>query len=349
MNGGMFGGNNNNTGSVVVLENGIQFPDLTLQNTAYVVSNSAIRNRIINGAMKVDQRNAGVAQAIVAAAALAYTVDRHYGFCTGANVTGQRIALANAQNRYRFTGLAAVTGVGFGQRIEAVNCLDMAGANATLQAKLSSSSLSATTWTAYYATTTDTFGTLAAPTRTQFATGQFIINSVEATYNAQMVVPVAAITGIEIVFTAGALLATQTLTIGDVQFEAGNIPTPFENNNLTIITAKCQRFLPSFNGGANNIVGSGASFDASNHRLTVLFKSEARIAPTGIFVSAAGDFLVRSGSSADIPLTGINFSSAGISGASLTATSAASSAANIALIFASANSSAKLYFTGVEL
>ena len=104
----MFGGNNNNTGAVVLLENGIQFSDLSIQNTAYIVSNSAIRNRIINGAMKIDQRNAGVAQAIVAAAALAYTVDRHYSFCTGANITGQRITLANAQNRYRLTGLAAV-------------------------------------------------------------------------------------------------------------------------------------------------------------------------------------------------------------------------------------------------
>ena len=109
MNLGMFGGNNNNTGAVVLLENGIQFSDLSIQNTAYIVSNSAIRNRIINGAMKIDQRNAGVAQAIVAAAALAYTVDRYYGFCTGANITGQRITLANAQNRYRLTGLAAVT------------------------------------------------------------------------------------------------------------------------------------------------------------------------------------------------------------------------------------------------
>ena len=243
MNGGMFGGNNNNTGAVVVMENGIQFSDLSIQNTAYVVSNSAIRNRIINGAMKIDQRNAGVAQAIVAAAALAYTVDRYYSFCTGANITGQRITLANAQNRYRLTGLAAVTGVGFGQRIESFNCMDLAGINASLQVKLSSSSLTAITWTAYYATAADTFGTLAAPTRTQIATGQFTINTVEATYSAQMAIPAAATTGIEIVFTGGALLGAQTLTIGDVQFEAGNISTPFENNNIEVITAKCQRYF----------------------------------------------------------------------------------------------------------
>ena len=242
MNGGMFGGNNNNTGAVVLLENGIQFSDLSIQNTAYIVSNSAIRNRIINGAMKIDQRNAGASQTFTAAAALAYCVDSYYGFCTGANITGQRITLANAQNRYRLTGLAAVTSIGFGQRIESFNCMDLAGVNASLQVKLSSSSLTAVTWTAYYANTADTFGTLAAPTRTQFATGQFTINTVEATYSAQMAIPAGATTGIEIVFTGGALLAAQTLTIGDVQFEAGNISTPFENNNIEVITAKCQRY-----------------------------------------------------------------------------------------------------------
>ena len=46
-------------------------------------------NRIINGAMNIDQRNAGASQTITAAAALAYTVDRWYAYCTGANVTGQ--------------------------------------------------------------------------------------------------------------------------------------------------------------------------------------------------------------------------------------------------------------------
>ena len=44
--------------------------DLLIQpSSASGLGNSSIRNRIINGAMKIDQRNAGVAQAIVAAAA----------------------------------------------------------------------------------------------------------------------------------------------------------------------------------------------------------------------------------------------------------------------------------------
>ena len=52
---------------------------------------TGFKNRIINGGMKIDQRNAGASQTITAAAALAYTVDRWYAYCTGANVTGQRV------------------------------------------------------------------------------------------------------------------------------------------------------------------------------------------------------------------------------------------------------------------
>ena len=77
------------------------------------------RSRVINGGMTVDQRNAGASQTFTAAAALAYAVDRWYGYCTGANVTGQRVAGVTAgQYRYQFTGTASVTAIGFGQRIE---------------------------------------------------------------------------------------------------------------------------------------------------------------------------------------------------------------------------------------
>ena len=83
------------------------------------------KNRIINGAMVIDQRNAAASQTFTAAGALAYSVDRWYGYCTGANVTGQQVAGSttptNTQFRYKFTGAASVTAVGFGQRIEQKN------------------------------------------------------------------------------------------------------------------------------------------------------------------------------------------------------------------------------------
>ena len=203
---------------------------------------SGARNRIINGGMALDQRNAGASQTITAAAALAYSVDRWYAYCTGANVTGQRVQGASVgQFYYRFTGAASVTAIGFGQRIEQLNSADLAGATATLSVDLANSVLTTVTWTAYYATTADTFGTLASPTRTQIATGTFTVNSTVTRYSTQISVPAAATTGIEIVFSVGAQ-TSGTWTIGDVQLERGSVSTPMERRSYGQELALCQRY-----------------------------------------------------------------------------------------------------------
>lgn len=234
------------------------------------------RNRIINGGMAVDQRNAGVAQTFTAAAALAYSVDRWYGYCTGANVTGQR-ALGNytGQWRYQFTGAAGCTGIGFGQRIEHVNCNDLGGTTATLSVDLANSVLTSVTWTAYYANTADTFGTLASPTRTQIATGTFTVNSTVTRYSTNISVPSVATTGIEIVFTVGAQ-TSGTWTIGDVQLERGSVATPFERRPQGTELALCQRyFCVTDCSFAGTYIGStGAS------RVGYYFSTAMRATPT---------------------------------------------------------------------
>jgi hypothetical protein len=200
------------------------------------------KNRIINGAMAVDQRNAGASQTFTAAAASAYSVDRWYGYCTGANVTGQRVQGATVgQYRYQFTGAASVTGIGFGQRIEQLNSADLAGTTATLSVDLANSLLTTVTWTAYYANTADTFGTLASPTRTQIATGTFTVTSTVTRYRTQISVPATATTGVEIVFSVGAQ-TSGTWTIGDVQLERGIGNTPFERRSYGQELALCQRY-----------------------------------------------------------------------------------------------------------
>ena len=212
-------------------------------------STFGFKNRLMNGLMMVDQRNAGAAQTITAAAALAYTVDRWYAYSTGANVTGQQVAGSTTpsvtQNRYRFTGAASVTAVGFGQRIEQKNCYDMAGSTCTLSADLAiSATLTTVTWTAYYATTTaDTFGSLAAPTVTSIATGTFTVTSTVTNFSANISVPAAATTGIQILFTVGALTAGLTWTIGNVQFEKSATATSFDYRPYGTELALCQRYF----------------------------------------------------------------------------------------------------------
>lgn len=253
------------------------------------------RNRIINGGMRVDQRFAGGSQTFTAGAALAYTVDRWYGYCTGANITGQRIALSNGQNRYRFTGAASNTGVGFAQRIEAANSLDLADQNVTLQVKLSSSSLTSVGWALYYANTTDTFGTLASPTRTLISSGTFTITSTEAVYSATVAVPSAAITGLEFVLTGGALLASQTLTIGDVQIEPGLQITPFARASFHSVFTECARYFQTTKGVAFQVIGIGngsATTIDVPYRLLV----PMRISPSLSLSGTIGTFLLTDAS-----------------------------------------------------
>ena len=237
------------------------------------------RNRIINGAVAVDQRNAGAAQTFTAAAALAYNVDRWYGYCTGANVTGQQVAGATAgEYRYRFTGAASVTAIGFGHRIEQLNSTDLASSTATLSVDLANSLLTTVTWTAYYATTANTFGTLASPTRTQIATGTFTVTSTVTRYNTNISVPAAATTGIEIVFTVGAQ-TSGTWTIGNVQLEPGTVATPFERRSYGAELALCQRYATVMpNSGQYGPSGSLYSTSAG----TVFFKfpTTMRTSPT---------------------------------------------------------------------
>lgn len=272
----------------------------TLAATNFSSANSlGMRNRIINGAMAIDQRNAGAAQTITAAAALAYTVDRWYAYCTGANVTGQRVAGTGAnQFAYRFTGASSVTGIGFGQRIEASNCFDLAGSTATLSVELANTLLTTVTWTAFYANTADTFGTLASPTRTQIATGTFTVNSTLTRYSTNISIPAAATTGIEIVFTVGAQ-TSGTWTIDNVQLEAGTVATPFERRPIASELFLCQRYYqksyaldvaPGTNTGTNNSGYIEWNWGAMTAfaTVTIPLRTTLRASPTFTSYSLAG-------------------------------------------------------------
>ena len=268
------------------------------------------RNRIINGGHATDQRNAGATQTFTAAAALAYSVDRWYGYCTGANVTGARVSGASAgQFYYRFTGAASVTAIGFGQRIEQLNSADLAGTTATLSVDLANSLLTTVTWTAFYANTTDTFGTLASPTRTQIATGTFTVTSTVTRYNTNISIPAAATTGIEIVFTVGAQ-TSGTWTIGNVQLEPGSTATPFERRSYGQELALCQRYCNAYGGqSAYERFGIGLNASATEAYPLITFPVEMRSLPTMSY-SSLSHFAVWNGGIIGSP-TSIVIESAG--------------------------------------
>ena len=301
--------------------NGLTFNDASTQATA--ATGFGFKNRIQNGSMVVDQRNAGASQTITAAAALAYTVDRWYGYCTGANVTGQQVAGSGAvQNRYRFTGAASVTAVGFGQRIEQKNSYDLAGSTCTLSADLAiSATLTTVTWTAYYATTTaDTFGSLASPTVTSIATGTFTVSSTVTNFTTNISIPAAATTGIQILFTVGALTAGLTWTIGNVQLEKGSTATSFDYRPYGTELALCQRYYEKNDASATNAVFAiGYSSSTTDARYVWFYKVPKRSAAT-VSTSTAANFYGQTGAGSNVAAVTLGGILSGSNQTSLSAT-----------------------------
>ena len=279
--------------------NSLILPDDTIIGSAGITlpnnGSFGFRNRIINGSMAIDQRNEGAAQTITAAAALAYTVDRWYAYCTGANVTGEQVAgSGESQYRYQFTGAASVTKIGFAQRIEDFNCFDMNDNTATLSVDLANSLLTTVTWTASYANTTNSFGTLASPTVTQIATGTFTVTSSVTRYTTQITIPSAATTGIQIEFSVGAQ-TSGTWTIGDVQLERGSAATPFERRPVGAELALCQRYYFRVFRGATGIdFGSGFIATTTLARIYINFPVSLRTFPSALETTGtASDYSVR--------------------------------------------------------
>ena len=243
----------------------------TTQGVVYLLPN---RNILINGAMAIDQRNAGASQTITAGSALAYTIDRWYAYCTGANATGQRVAgTAPNQYNYRFTGASSVSKIGFAQRIEATNCQHLAGRTATLSVDLANSLLTTITWVASYATTADAFGTIASPTKTQIATGTFTVNSTLTRYATSIAIPAGATTGIEIEFSVGSQ-TSGTWTIGRVQLEDTPEQTAFENRTIQQELQLCEWYFkktfalnvaPANNAGLINALAVRCPSSANNN------------------------------------------------------------------------------------
>lgn len=274
-------------------------------------------NLLINGAMAIDQRNAGASQTITAGAALAYTVDRWYAYCTGANVTGQRVAgTAPNQYNYRFTGAASVTKIGFAQRIEAANSQHLAGQTATLSVDLANSLLTTVTWTAWYANSADTFGSLASPTRTQIATGTFTVTSTLTRFSASISIPSAATTGIEIEFSVGAQ-TSGTFTIGRAQLELGNAATTFEYRLLPQELSLCQRYFYSVSSSICYFLVNGTTSVLANMQFPV----SMRIAPTMTLTDTSIDIVkpgvtstISSGSTINSSTTTTEFATVSITG-----------------------------------
>ena len=238
---------------------------------------AGMRNAIINGGMLIDQRNGGAGQVITTAGA--YTVDRWICVPIGASVTGQRVTRTTVnQFGYQITGAAGVTSTVFLQRIEAASCASLANTTVTLSALLSNTVLTTVNWELLYPSATDNFAT-----NTSIASGSWTVTSTDAIYTAQISIPDAATTGLQLNLSVGAQ-TSGTWIVSRVQLEPGTVATPFERRPIGTELSLCQRYFQkvdwiSTSDGASSLYQNTGSFTTVMRAIPTLSSTNGDYSP----------------------------------------------------------------------
>ena len=340
------------------------------------------RNRIINGDMRIDQRNAG---ASVTPANGAYFVDRwNYGSTQASKFTAQQTTTAPAgfTNSIKMTTAAAVT-VGAGdifnidQRIEGFNVADLgwgaAGAATVTLSFWVQSSLTGTfggslinsgfnrsypfsytisaanTWEQKTITIAgDTSGTWNTTNgigiRVAFGLG--VGTTYSGTAGSWTGSGLLSATGAtSVVGTSGA-----TFYVTGVQLEAGSVATPFERRPFGTELALAQRYCYVIDSTNSSLMALGsASTSTTRMFCTVSLPVPTRVKATGIsYNGSIGSFFIN-GQNTNMTLTSMTFSSANLTTAVLVCDGASgNTVGQFGTLFNNA-SAIRIEFTGTEL
>ena len=300
----------------------------TINSYTPTVSNMAGRNKIINGSMVLDQRNAGAS--VAATSSAPYTVDRWRAFqSTDGAATAQQVSDAPAgfSNSLKWTtttadaSLAAGQYAGVDQKIEGFNTYDfMFGTSNAATITFSfwvKSSLTgnfggalansaynrsypftyainvANTWEQKTVTVVgDQTGTWIGATNGVGLWVQFGLG-VGSTYSGtagswQNAGGMSATGAVSVI---GTLNATWQIT--GVQLEVGSVATPFEHRQYGQELALCQRYYCKMSG-ANGRIGMGYNATTTEGTVVVQFPVTMRIPPTALEQSGtAADYGVQ--------------------------------------------------------
>jgi hypothetical protein len=320
---------------------GVTFNDASLQPAA--ASPYGLKNKIINGDMRIDQRNAGASVTPVNAANT-YTLDRWASYVNQASkLTAQQstVAPTGFTNSLKVTSSSAysvVSGDIFSlqQAIEGLNVSDLAWGTAnaktvTLSFQVYSSLTgtfggvlqnsaqnrsypftytvsSANTWTTVSVTIAgDTSGTWL----TTNGIGMYVLfglgvgTTYSGTAGAWAGATYFSATGAtSVVGTSGA-----TWYITGVQLEVGSTATPFERRMYGTELALCQRYYTKFGAGyAYTSYGSGYASSATQSIVHISYPTAMRTQPTSSL--SGSNRLVFSGGS--VVVSGFNLGATGI-------------------------------------
>lgn len=254
-----------------------------LAKTAEVLDNSSFmfRNRIINGSMDVWQRGTSATGATYLAA------DRWAS--DQANTTHTRSTSVPSGFLYSLqVSASSGTSVAF-QKIESINCLDLAGQTVTISfwAKSASGTPSLNTDLRHATAGVDNYssfgfsGSTSVTLSTTWTRYSYNVN-VNATYGAN---------GLALFFYN---ISTATFFIAGVQVELGSYATPFERRMFDVEYNMCRRYFEkSYNlsmvpGTADMSHLFTTSPDGYSLQPGVVFAVEKRVAPTITLYSTNG-------------------------------------------------------------
>lgn len=225
------------------------------------------RNRIINGDMRIDQRNSGAVQT-VSAGSIVYTLDRFLVYAGGSSITSQRVGSVGAYS-LQLTGNTGNLSIQVLQRIEANNIVDLAGQVVTYSFDVSSTTV--TVLGLFYNTPTATDNYTALNTTVTVASS-IPVTPTKTRLSYTFTLPANASNGLQIFLQAGTF-TSGTLSISNVQLESGAVATPFERRPYGTELALCQRYFqkPSafMVGGTEttNVASFGVSLPVSMRTL----------------------------------------------------------------------------------
>jgi hypothetical protein len=315
------------------------------------------KNRIINGAMVIDQRNAG---AQITPGQGQYSLDR---WCFETTQANKFTTQQNAGNVTRPNGFQNYLGITIGgsayspvstdymsvlQVIEGYNLGDLNwgtanAASITLSFRVYSSLTgtfggaivnyaqtrsypfnytvsSANTWTTVSITIPgDTTGTWVQNSN---AGSMFVFFNIGCGSNFSGAANTWASAGYHNATGSVSIVATANATfyITGVQLEKGSTATSFDYRPYGTELALCQRYLPAFNSSGSGVqwVGTGWAQTTGAGSILIPFQVPARVPPTGVTVVNATNFTVTYANSG-VSVTSITFSDAGTTIARVTA------------------------------
>ena len=237
---------------------------------------AGLRNRLINGGFTVAQRGT-----TGAAPTLGYLADRWYSTSTGVAPT-YTVGTGSFTGYEKpgvltITGIASNTTISVWQRIESINCADMAGKTIAMSYWCYQSTGGAVTCTTslYYANVADTFS---SNTLISTSAGTSVPDSTWTRVTATFSVPAAAVTGLVVGMWANgnAILAGKQLSFANAQLELGSVATIFEQRPYPLELALCLRYCYAYRG--YNFAGYNTA--ASGNIQTVSFPVVMRAAPS---------------------------------------------------------------------